>query len=75
MTGLAPYRPLTDDERTDTLLEYADGEVTLICGCSFWREDLPDGVDDRHYDGPIMVCWCERHVPLYYYDKAGVECA
>jgi hypothetical protein len=67
------HRPLTDEERTDTLLNEFDGDVTLICGCSFWREES-DNVAGYH-DDAIKVRWCERHAPFHLYDKAGVHYA
>lgn len=66
---LQAHRPLTEAERTETLLTSADMDITRWCGCTFWR--VEDGVNDDEF----MATWCERHLPLYLYDEAGVQCA
>ena len=52
---------LTDDQRTETLIEGWSSDSTRICGCSYWREESDEAEDDDN----IMVQWCERHAPSH----------
>lgn len=65
---LEPNRPLTIDERTETLLDEDDGDIAYICGCTFWREG-----GTPELDCSLKVTWCENHAPLRMWDEAGVS--
>lgn len=56
---------LTEVQRTEELFDGSD--VTLICGCQFWREAL-DGDSTHEYEDRIMVTWCARHTTMHILD-------
>ena len=53
-------RPLPDaaEARTETLLDYGDSDVQLLCGCRYWRMD-------REPEDSFHVTWCRRHLPAH----------
>lgn len=65
------FPALTDEQRTETLLDMLSPDCTLVCGCMYWREDADD---KRAEYEEVKVRWCSRHTPGYLVDEA-VEAA
>jgi hypothetical protein len=54
---------LTEDQRTEDLLDENSSDVTHLCGCMFWRESAKSNGSD--FRNSIRVRWCARHTPFY----------
>ena len=61
---------LTDEQRTEDLLDAHSGDIQHLCGCQFWRDDPPESDEQLRpeYAERIRVQWCARHTPFYMID-------
>lgn len=62
---------LTEDQRTEDLLDENSGDIKHLCGCMFWRESAKSNGSD--FRNTIKVMWCPRHTPLYILDEHTPE--